>query len=150
MDADFSIYTKLDVMPKPKKPELAYIIRGTTGYFKFNLQGKTYGFDDIDQATFIFKQNNTLYSFELYDIDPELQTKELNYHFTHEVGRDYDYIKFRLTVDDTLDFKATGYDFPMQYEVAIKLNSEDTITEEQFPVVVKDSLYGELLDSKRN
>lgn len=156
MDTNFSIYTKLDVMPKPKKPELIYLIRGATGVLKFDLTDKQYSFNDIDQATFIFKQGSTLFDFDLYDIDVETGEKTLNNHFKHEYDPEYDYISFILTVDDTLEFKPTA--MPMQYEVAVSLitdqniqiNQDTTIIEEQPKVIVKDSLYGDLLDSRKN
>lgn len=156
MDTNFSVYTKLDVMPKPKAPEVIYIIRGATGNLKFDLLDKAYNFEDINQATFIFKQADTFFTFDLYDIDIETQEKTMNEHFKHEFGPEYDFISLLLTVNDTINFKPTA-GFPMQYEVAITLadpeitiDQEATIVEEQPAVFIKDSLYGELLDSRKN
>lgn len=61
------IKTILGFTPPCKKHELLVITRGATASIDYNLFDKVYGIENIDQMTFIFKQNKKIFSFNLVD-----------------------------------------------------------------------------------
>ena len=61
------IKTILGFMPPCPKHELLVITRGATASIDYNLFDKVYDIENIDQMTFIFKQDKKILSFNLID-----------------------------------------------------------------------------------
>ena len=68
-------------------------------------------------------------------------------HFYHFNNKDYEAITFNFDSEETKQFKAN---IPVEYEIAIKLNTDSfvnlggkdsVIIEPQHPIEVRDSLY---------
>ena len=147
------IYTTLHLDPmclsKPApSPFTTVITRGASAELIFDLHLYTYLLDKkepfkyIDQITFLFKQNNQIVYYDLFDAN-----KELNKEFVYNT--DYDYISFILSPTETSKFSLANEHNPMEYEIAIQANTEaitkqgvdSIIIEKQKPILVVDSLY---------
>ena len=127
------------------------ITRGSSAeiIFDFNkfsyLLNKEDPFKYIEQVIFLFKQKYDVTYFEMFD-----ENKELNKNF----GFDLDdfYISCILDPETTSQFKVTKVDEPMEFEIVIKLNTDEvleqkidtTIIEPQLPIIVVDSIYSQI------
>lgn len=64
----FDIKAELKIQPtkiiKPK--EVLQITRGGSAILNFSLEDKIYNFDNIDQITFMLKQDDTIYWYEMF------------------------------------------------------------------------------------
>lgn len=137
--------------PAPKSCYTAEITRGSSAelIFDFNkfsyLLNKSEPFKYIEQVTFFFKQKYDVTYFEMLD-----DSGNLNPNF----GFDSDdfYISCILSPEDTSNFKVTREGEPMEFEIAIKLNTDqileqkiDTVViEKQLPIIVVDSIYNQV------
>ena len=81
----------------------------------------------------------------LYMVDP---------HFSQSSGNGWDYVTLNLRPEETCQFKATSVGTELDFEVAIRLNTDmfenlgnidSIIIEPQHPIAVIDSLYSEIL-----
>jgi hypothetical protein len=63
----FNIKTTLGIYPtiQPMKSVL-HLIRGASASFSFDFNTRPYTFKDIDQITFMFKQNENIYWFKMF------------------------------------------------------------------------------------
>lgn len=141
-----SIYNCNTISPYTTK-----ITRGSSAeiIFDFNkfsyLLNKKDPFKYIEQVIFLFKQKYDITYFEMLD-----ENKELNQNF----GFDLDdfYISCILDPETTSKFKVTKVDEPMEFEIVIKLNTDEvleqkvdtTIVEPQLPIIVVDSIYSQI------
>lgn len=141
-----SIYT-----PAPRSPYTAEITRGSSAEIIFDFNKFSYLLDTknpfkyIEQVTFLFKQKYDVTYFEMLD-----ENKELNQNF----GFDQDdfYISLILSPETTSQFKVTKVGMPMEFEIVIKLNTDEileqkidtTIIEKQLPILVVDSIYSQI------
>ena len=132
-------------------PYTTKITRGSSAeiIFDFNkfsyLLNKKDPFKYIEQVIFLFKQKYDITYFEMLD-----ENKELNQNF----GFDLDdfYISCILDPETTSKFKVTKVDEPMEFEIVIKLNTDEvleqkvdtTIVEPQLPIIVVDSIYSQI------
>lgn len=132
-------------------PYTTKITRGSSAeiIFDFNkfsyLLNKKDPFKYIEQVIFLFKQKYDITYFEMFD-----ENKELNKNF----GFDLDdfYISCILDPETTSQFKVTKIDEPMEFEIVIKLNTDEvleqkidtTIIEPQLPIIVVDSIYSQI------
>lgn len=135
----------------PSSPYTAEITRGSSAeiIFDFNkfsyLLNKKDPFKYIEQVIFLFKQRYDITYFEMLDAD-----KKLNPNF----GFDLDdfYVSCILDPETTSQFKVTKDGAPMEFEIVIKLNTDEileqkvdtTIIEKQLPIIVVDSIYSQL------
>lgn len=63
----FDIKTTLNICPTTSQAqEMIYISRGASAALNFNFSSKVYRFQDIDQITFIFNQNNNIYWYKMF------------------------------------------------------------------------------------
>jgi len=89
-------------------------------------------------------------------IEPEDSQNNLRYiidgHFRHITTGGRDYIVFMLSSAETSKFSPTSHGAEMRFEIAVRFNTDgleelanhdSVIIEEQPPIVVKDSLYGQ-------
>ena len=149
-----SIYATLHTHPTYRPThEMIYITRGASAELVFPLYDKVYSFGDIEQVTITFKQGKAVDWFTMFETkviehegDPvtEIITDSHFYHFDNQ---DYDAIIFNLDNTETKAFKAG---LPIEWEVAIKLNTDSMATlgnkdsiiiEPQHPIEVRDSLF---------
>ena len=137
--------------PTPRSPYTAEITRGSSAdiLFDFNkfsyLLNRNEPFKYIEQITFFFKQKYDVTYFEMFD-----ENKQLNPNF----GFDQDdlYISCILDPATTSQFKVTKEGAPMEFEIAIKLNTDEileqkidtVVIEKQLPIVVVDSIYSQV------
>ena len=137
--------------PAPRSSFTAEITRGSSAeiIFDFNkfsyLLNKKDPFKYIEQITFFFKQKYDITYFEMLN-----GKKELNPNF----GFDEDdlYISCILDPETTSQFKVTREGAPMEFEIAIKLNTDEiteqkvdtVVIEKQLPIVVVDSIYSQV------
>lgn len=137
--------------PELVSPYTTEITKGSSAeiIFDFNkfsyLLNKKDPFKYIEQVTFFFKQKYDVIYFEMLN-----ENKELNSAF----GFDLDdfYISCILDPETTSQFKVTREGEPMEFEIAIKLNTDsileqkvDTVLiEKQLPITVVDSIYNQV------
>jgi hypothetical protein len=78
----------------------------------------------------------------------------LDDHFYHDFGEDYDFVTFNFTSEETKALTLTTPDNNMQFEVAVRLNTDSfeslrnkdsIIIEPQHSIAVIDSLYSNIL-----
>ena len=62
---NIDIHTTLAFCPKPKKHEITVITRGATAVLDFDLYGKVYDFNDIDQLTVLFEQSGEILYYNM-------------------------------------------------------------------------------------
>ena len=63
----FDIRTTLSLYPTAiKSHDIIYIARGATASLNFNFGDKIYGFDNVDQLTFILKQDKSYYEYKMF------------------------------------------------------------------------------------
>ena len=137
--------------PIPRSPYTTKITRGSSAEILFDFNKFSYllnlndPFKYIEQITFFFKQKYDVTFFEMFD-----KNKQLNPNF----GFDQDdfYISCILDPETTSQFKVTREGDPMEFEIAIKLNTDqileqkvDTVViEKQLPIIVVDSIYSQV------
>lgn len=137
--------------PKPASRYFTEITKGSSAeiIFDFNkfsyLLNKKDPFKYIEQVTFLFKQKYDVTYFEMLD-----ENKNLTSNF----GFDTDdfYISCILDPETTSQFKVTKEGEPMEFEIAIKVNTDEileqkidtTIIEKQLPILVVDSIYSQV------
>jgi hypothetical protein len=137
--------------PKPVSRYFTEITKGSSAeiIFDFNkfsyLLNKKDPFKYIEQVTFLFKQKYDVTYFEMLD-----ENKNLTSNF----GFDTDdfYISCILDPETTSQFKVTKEGEPMEFEIAIKVNTDEileqrvdtTIIEKQLPILVVDSIYSQV------
>ena len=149
-----SIYATLHTHPTCNAThEIIYITRGATAELIYPLYDKVFRFEDIEQATFTFKQGKSLYWYSMFSAAEDTEGKDASFidpHFYHFNDNDYSAIVFNLDPEETKQFKAG---LPVDYEVAIKLNTDSfvnlggkdsMIIEPQRPLEVRDSLYSKV------
>jgi hypothetical protein len=186
---------------------MIYISRGASAALNFDFSSKVYRFQDIDQITFIFRQNKNIYWYKMFTylvpsmdaeavsgktyytkvtpieedtyqctaeevlepVSPEAngyyEEAEGNHSwrdtyylvdpaFSQNSGPGWDYISLLLSPSDTLEFKPTFEGQEIEYEVAIRLNTDSFATlgnkdsiiiEPQHPIAVVDTLYSKLI-----
>lgn len=82
---------------------------------------------------------------------------QLNDHFTYSGGKDYEYISFLLRGKETLEFTDTNLDSLIEFEIAVKLNTDSlleqaydaVIIEKQAPIGVISSLYSQIAGDRQ-
>lgn len=135
----------------PRSQYTTEITKGSSAeiIFDFNkfsyLLNKKDPFKYIEQITFFFKQKYDITYLEMLN-----EEKKLNPAF----GFDADdfYISCILDPETTSQFKVTREGEPMEFEIAIKLNTDsileqkvDTVLiEKQLPIIVVDSIYNQV------
>lgn len=132
---------------------IVYFKLGTTPSISFNLFDKVYTFEDLKQVTFIFKQNGVIHYYEAI-IYAEDGNWELDPHFKHEIGEDYESLRFTLSSQETLQFTPSNSnkeDSLIKFEVAIELDEEicgekAVLIENMDNIFVVDSMYKELIE----
>ena len=145
-----SIYATLRATPTCKHThEVIYITRGATAELMYPLYDKVFRFEDIEQVTFTFKQGRTIYWYSMFT-SGEDGAVETDSHFYHFNNAEYGAIIFNFDSEETKQFKAG---LPIEYEIAIKLNTDSfvnlggkdsVIIEPQHPIEVRDSLYSKV------
>ena len=137
--------------PEPKSQYFTEITRGSSAeiifdFSKFSyLSNKKDPFKYIEQIIFLFKQKYDVTYFEMLD-----ENKKLNPNFGFDV--DDFYISCILDPETTSQFKVTKQGSPMEFEIVIKLNTDEileqkvdtTIIEKQLPITVVDSIYSQI------
>lgn len=91
------------------------------------------------------------------DTEEAKQYWQLNEHFSYSEGTDYSYISFLLRGDETLKLAETTLDSLIEFEVAVKLNTDKlleqgydaVIIERQAPIGVISTLYSEIAGSRK-
>lgn len=149
-----SIYATLRTTPTCNHThEVIYITRGASADLVYPLYDKVFRFEDIEQLTFTFKQGKNVSWFEMFDITQDEEGKDvvsIDPHFYHFESPDYEAISFNL---DTVETKAFKAGCPVEYEIAVKLNTDSfaslggkdsIIIEPQHPIEVRDSLYSRI------
>lgn len=99
----------------------------------------------------------TAYSVNDTDTDEAKQYWQLNEHFSYSEGTDYSYISFLLRGSETLELAETTLDSLIEFEVAVKLNTDKlleqgydaVIIERQAPIGVISTLYSEIAGSRK-
>ena len=145
-----SLYATLHIHPTHQHiHEVIYITRGASAELIYPLYDKVFRFEDIEQITFTFKQGKTVNWFTMFET-AEDKTIKTDTHFYHFDNEDYGAIIFNLDNNETKQFKAG---IPVEYEIAIKLNTDSFATlggkdsiiiEPQHPIEVRDSLYSQV------
>lgn len=145
-----SIYATLHTHPTCKAThEVIYITRGATAELIYPLYDKVFRFEDIEQVTFTFKQGKTIYWYSMFTA-AEDNKREIDTHFYHFDNDEYAAITFNLDSEETKQFKPN---IPVEYEVAIKLNTDSfvnlggkdsMIIEPQHFIEVRDSLFSHI------
>jgi hypothetical protein len=145
-----SIYATLHTHPTCNSThEIIYITRGATAELIYPLYDKAFRFEDIEQVTFTFKQGKTIYWYSMFT-PVEGGGRELDSHFYHFDNDEYAAITFNLDSEETKQFKPN---IPVDYEVAIKLNTDSfvnlggkdsMIIEPQHFIEVRDSLFSHI------
>ena len=145
-----SIYATLRATPTCNHThEVIYITRGATAELMYPLYDKVFRFEDIEQVTFTFKQGRTIYWYSMFT-SGEDGAVETDSHFYHFNNAEYGAIIFNFDSEETKQFKAG---LPIEYEIAIKLNTDSfvnlggkdsVIIEPQHPIEVRDSLYSKV------
>lgn len=64
---NFNLHTTLNLHPSYHAPELPTITRGASAELTFDLSGKAYTMDYIEQFTYILKQGNSVMAFEMVE-----------------------------------------------------------------------------------
>lgn len=132
-------------------PFTTVITKGASAELIFSFKKYSYLFDPadpfkyIDQLTFIFKQDDNIYYFEMFK--DEDKTKDSNFGY----NSDLEYISLLLSPAETANFDVANEYNPVQFEIAIKVNTDNLIAqkvdsviiEKQLPILVVDSLYSE-------
>lgn len=149
-----SIYATLHTHPTCNAThEVIYITRGATAELIYPLYDKAFRFEDIEQVTFTFKQGKNLYWYSMCSTAKDAEGKDvlsIDPHFYHFDSSEYGAIVFNLDNEETKQFKAG---IPVEYEVAIKLNTDSfvnlggkdsTIIEPQHFIEVRDSLFSHI------
>ena len=152
-----SIYATLHVHPTQRPiHEMIYITRGASAELIFPLYDKVYSFNDIEQVTITFKQGKNVTWFTMFETvtvenDGESTTETItDSHFYHFENEEYGAIIFNL---DNIETKAFKTGVPVEWEVAIKLNTDSMATlsnkdsiiiESQHPIAVIDSLFSRI------
>lgn len=148
-----SIRATLHIHPtcRPSR-EVIYITRGASAELIFPLYDKVYRFEDIEQVTFTFKQGKNVDWFTMFEtvIEEEQEVIKTDSHFYHFDNKEYEAIIFNLDNNETKSFKAG---LPVEWEVAIKLNTDSMATlsnkdsviiEPQHYIEVRDSLFSQV------
>lgn len=145
-----SIYATLHTHPTCNAThEIIYITRGATAELIYPLYDKAFRFEDIEQITFTFKQGKTIYWYSMFT-PAEGNTREIDTHFYYFDNDEYAAITFNLDSEETKQFKPN---IPVDYEVAIKLNTDSfvnlggkdsMIIEPQHFIEVRDSLFSHI------
>lgn len=145
-----SIYATLHTHPTCNAThELIYITRGATAELVYPLFDKAYRFEDIEQLTFTFKQGKTIYWYSMFTIGED-NKREMDTHFYYFDNDEYAAITFNLDSEETKQFKPN---IPVDYEVAIKLNTDgfvnlggkdSMIIEPQHFIEIRDSLFSHI------
>jgi hypothetical protein len=145
-----SIYATLHTHPTCNAThELIYITRGATAELVYPLFDKAYRFEDIEQLTFTFKQGKTIYWYSMFTTGKD-NKQEMDTHFYYFDSDEYAAITFNLDSEETKQFKPN---IPVDYEVAIKLNTDSfvnlggkdsMIIEPQHFIEVRDSLFSHI------
>lgn len=146
-----SIYATLRTTPTCNHThEVIYITRGATAELIYPLYDKVFRFEDVEQVTFTFKQGRNVYWYSMFEVIKDEEGNEstnTDPHFYHFNNKDYEAIIFNFDSEETKQFKAN---LPVEYEIAIKLNTDSfvnlggkdsVIIEPQHPIEVRDSLY---------
>ena len=146
-----SLYATLHTHPTCQHiHEVIYITRGASAELIYPLYDKVFRFEDIEQGSFIFKQGKKVKEFTFEVVNTEKPVLKEDSHFYHFDNEDYEAIIFNLDPNDTKQFKAG---IPVEYEIAIKLNTDSFATlggkdsiiiEPQHPIEVRDSLYSQV------
>ena len=149
---NFKIDTTIGVVPSKailtKRPAI-YLTRGTTANITFDIKHKAYTFDQIEQVTFILKQpSGEILYFNMYDDE-----KNMDPHFSHLIGTNYNYINYKFQPAETLMLELTEGKTPIEFEVAVVIDGDDanpgrqtyTNIEKQPLIGTIDSLYSKLL-----
>ena len=146
-----SIYATLHTTPSPRNThEVIYITRGASAELVYPLYDKVFSFEDIEQLTITFRQGKILSWFTMFEKVAEGSDITLDTHFYHVDSPDYSAIIFNLDATETKQFKAG---IPVEYEVAIKLNTDSfvalggkdsIIIEPQHSIQVVDSLFSHI------
>jgi hypothetical protein len=149
-----SIYATLRTTPTCSHThEVIYITRGASAELMYPLYDKVFRFEDIEQLTFTFKQGKNVSWFEMFDITQDEEGKDvvsIDPHFYHFENPDYETISLNL---DTVETKAFKAGCPVEYEIAVKLNTDSfaslgnkdsIIIEPQHPIEIRDSLYSRI------
>lgn len=150
--ANLNIQSTLGIAPSKlnKIPEVLVITRGASAELLFSFYKYSYLIDEknpfkyIDQITFLFKQNDNITYYEMFNTEGKL-----NSQFAYD--EDLLSISLLLSPADTAAFELASELNPMQYEIAIKANTEivieqqvdSIIIEPQMPILVVDSLYNQ-------
>lgn len=145
-----NIYATLRTTPSCSHDhELIYITRGATAELIYPLFNKMYRLEDIEQVTFTFKQGKAIYWYTMFS-PLEGGGFETDSHFYYFNNEDYSAILFNLDSEETKQFKPG---LPLEYEVAIKLNTDSlvnlggkdsVIIEPQHYIEVRDSLFSRI------
>lgn len=149
---NFKIDTTLGVCPSKAtltKRASIFITRGTTSNITFDIKHKAYTFDQIEQLTFILKQpSGTMLTFTMYDTEGNMDP-----HFTHLVGTNYNYINYRFSPEESLMLELTSKNNFIEFEVAIEIDGDDAdpmrpayVSVEKQPLIgTIDSLYSKII-----
>lgn len=148
-----SIHATLHIHPTARPShDLIYITRGASATLTYFLYDKTLDLDThIEQITFTFKQGKVTHWCTMFDFitdDDGNITRQLDPHFYYNA--EYGVVLFNLTHEETKQLKPG---IPVEYEVAIKLNTDSfaslgsqdsVIIEAQHPIEVIDSLFSHI------
>lgn len=150
--ASVNLYTTLSTIPSSScscsclKNRLLSITRGASATFSFSFLNKDYTFEKASQIIFAFKQGRTIHQFSAISYTEEgwNLNKTDDYEFT--LSEDQQTLTLKLGKHITKLFKSTeANDNYINFEVIIELENNSTLIESQPQIVVKNSIYGDVL-----
>ena len=152
---DINIKTTLGINPRRKPKELLAITRGASFLLTYKLD---ISYDIVSQVTFTFKQKQKLFYYNMFHYltsmsDTEIEEgKILDEHFKYE--KETNSVLFMFSPVETAKFSPTTPGAEIKFEVAVRANtdnrddlvSKDAVYIDRQPsIIVKDSLYGQVL-----
>ena len=152
---DINIKTTLGIKPRCKPKELPVITRGASFLLTYKLD---INYDIVSQVTFTFKQKQKLFYYNMFHYltstsDTEIEEdKILDEHFKYE--KETNSVLFMFSPIETVKFSPTTPGAEIKFEVAVRANTDnrdDLVNQDavyidrQPSIIVKDSLYGQVL-----
>lgn len=160
---NFNINTTIGVCPSRavgQKKASIFITRGANANLSFDIMNKAYTFDQIEQCIFILKQpSGNIISYKMYPTaeahDSEDNLIEMDSHFKHIYGVNYNYINLSLKPQETANFELTYENKLIEFEVVVIIDGDDnnifgtneshTTIEVQPLISTIDSIYSKVI-----
>lgn len=129
-------------------PRCTLLADGATAVFPFYFTNRTFTFNDVAQLTYLFNYgNSSIDYYELYDsatgqIDPG--SEEAGYSFVRDEIANSVSLIFSPNHVSTIPTETV-----IEFEIVIKLKDGTTLVDRQMPIMIKPSIYGDLIDSTK-